>query len=410
MFYKLYWYIAGRQYRVLIGLGIKMPFRSEAQRRYLWANHPEIARKWHEEHGTPDDLPYKVDSKKQKKKIGKKKKGADITQPSPRSLRISPPSVENIFPLLQPDPEIQFAMREKTFPSVFRRLFRTKLNLPKPNMLKTSGYYNNGITSCNEENTMLEKLAERFIRNYLRKIGRGLISSGPLFRSTGYTDDDDDDEEEVIDLREQWRKSVTGKPYTPPSKMPEGISRAMPGSKKLQTPVVDPNQIIKGKKLTPEMVPGMPKEEMDELNKVLRERSRIAPPKKKAPGTGGQNVPQPAPQNQPPPPAPQQAPQYDSIQPKTIEKELPRFSIPSPEQLRPGSVEQNLPRFSIPTPNDRRIEHSEVSMTRPRKYLPKISSDESLRSALEKASSDYYHRINLLLRSILGIDSGSDIL
>jgi hypothetical protein len=26
-----------------------MPFRSEAQRRFLWARHPEIARKWADE-------------------------------------------------------------------------------------------------------------------------------------------------------------------------------------------------------------------------------------------------------------------------------------------------------------------------------------------------------------------------
>lgn len=29
-----------------------MPFRSEKQRRYLWAKHPEIAEKWTEEHGS----------------------------------------------------------------------------------------------------------------------------------------------------------------------------------------------------------------------------------------------------------------------------------------------------------------------------------------------------------------------
>lgn len=29
-----------------------MPFRSENQRRYLWANHPEIARRWTQEHGS----------------------------------------------------------------------------------------------------------------------------------------------------------------------------------------------------------------------------------------------------------------------------------------------------------------------------------------------------------------------
>lgn len=26
-----------------------MPFRSEAQRRYMWANHPDIARRWENE-------------------------------------------------------------------------------------------------------------------------------------------------------------------------------------------------------------------------------------------------------------------------------------------------------------------------------------------------------------------------
>ena len=29
-----------------------MPFRSEKQRRYLWANEPEIARRWTKEHGS----------------------------------------------------------------------------------------------------------------------------------------------------------------------------------------------------------------------------------------------------------------------------------------------------------------------------------------------------------------------
>jgi hypothetical protein len=29
-----------------------MPFQSEAQRRYLWANHPELARRWTEKYGS----------------------------------------------------------------------------------------------------------------------------------------------------------------------------------------------------------------------------------------------------------------------------------------------------------------------------------------------------------------------
>jgi hypothetical protein len=35
-----------------------MPFRSEAQRRYLWANDPKLAKKWADKYGTPKGLPY----------------------------------------------------------------------------------------------------------------------------------------------------------------------------------------------------------------------------------------------------------------------------------------------------------------------------------------------------------------
>lgn len=34
-----------------------MPFQSEAQRRYLWAKHPDIAKRWADKYGTPKDLP-----------------------------------------------------------------------------------------------------------------------------------------------------------------------------------------------------------------------------------------------------------------------------------------------------------------------------------------------------------------
>lgn len=29
-----------------------MPFKSEAQRRYLWSTHPEIAKRWSEKYGS----------------------------------------------------------------------------------------------------------------------------------------------------------------------------------------------------------------------------------------------------------------------------------------------------------------------------------------------------------------------
>lgn len=37
-----------------------MPFRSEAQRKFMFAKHPEIAKRWAHEYGTPKDLPEHV--------------------------------------------------------------------------------------------------------------------------------------------------------------------------------------------------------------------------------------------------------------------------------------------------------------------------------------------------------------
>ena len=45
-----------------------MPFKSEAQRRFLWAQHPEVAQRWADKYGTPKHLPKHV---KRKKKLGK---------------------------------------------------------------------------------------------------------------------------------------------------------------------------------------------------------------------------------------------------------------------------------------------------------------------------------------------------
>lgn len=37
-----------------------MPFKSEAQRRLMWAKHPDIARKWADETGPQPNLPKHV--------------------------------------------------------------------------------------------------------------------------------------------------------------------------------------------------------------------------------------------------------------------------------------------------------------------------------------------------------------
>lgn len=41
-----------------------MPFKSQAQRRYMYKFHPEIAKEWEDKYGTPKHLPYKKKKKK----------------------------------------------------------------------------------------------------------------------------------------------------------------------------------------------------------------------------------------------------------------------------------------------------------------------------------------------------------
>lgn len=50
-----------------------MPFKSEAQRRLMWAKHPEIAKKWAAEYPGQGKLPGHV-AKKKKPKAAKPKK------------------------------------------------------------------------------------------------------------------------------------------------------------------------------------------------------------------------------------------------------------------------------------------------------------------------------------------------
>ena len=38
-----------------------MPFKSEKQRRYMWARHPRIARKWTKKYGSSPRAPKKDD-------------------------------------------------------------------------------------------------------------------------------------------------------------------------------------------------------------------------------------------------------------------------------------------------------------------------------------------------------------
>jgi|WetSurMetagenome_2_1015567.scaffolds.fasta_scaffold210359_2 hypothetical protein len=49
-----------------------MPFKSQAQRKFMFAKHPKIAHEWSEKYGTPEDMPEHVGimAKMKKKKMG----------------------------------------------------------------------------------------------------------------------------------------------------------------------------------------------------------------------------------------------------------------------------------------------------------------------------------------------------
>jgi hypothetical protein len=49
-----------------------MPFQSEAQRRYLWANQPDIARRWAHEFPNQKHLPKRKKKRTTKKHAGRK--------------------------------------------------------------------------------------------------------------------------------------------------------------------------------------------------------------------------------------------------------------------------------------------------------------------------------------------------
>ena len=45
-----------------------MPFKSESQRRFLWAKKPKLARKWSDKYGSPKNLPKHVRQQKQSRR------------------------------------------------------------------------------------------------------------------------------------------------------------------------------------------------------------------------------------------------------------------------------------------------------------------------------------------------------
>lgn len=50
-----------------------MPFKSEAQRKYLYSKHPRLAKRWAKQYGNPKNLPKKLSKGKTKQRVEKSK-------------------------------------------------------------------------------------------------------------------------------------------------------------------------------------------------------------------------------------------------------------------------------------------------------------------------------------------------
>jgi len=50
-----------------------MPFRSEKQRKFMWARHPEIARRWTNKYGSKPQSAFEKIAEVRQKSAGKKK-------------------------------------------------------------------------------------------------------------------------------------------------------------------------------------------------------------------------------------------------------------------------------------------------------------------------------------------------
>lgn len=74
-----------------------MPFKSEAQRKYLFANHPRIARRWAKETSMPEKTRYKNETPSEfRQRMRKKASGLDVSQLRKRAKN-APESKAKIF-------------------------------------------------------------------------------------------------------------------------------------------------------------------------------------------------------------------------------------------------------------------------------------------------------------------------
>lgn len=44
-----------------------MPFKSKAQQKFMFAKHPQIAKRWADKYGVPESLPEKLSKLKKRK-------------------------------------------------------------------------------------------------------------------------------------------------------------------------------------------------------------------------------------------------------------------------------------------------------------------------------------------------------
>lgn len=72
-----------------------MPFKSQAQQKFMFANHPAIARRWASKYGTPKNLPAELSAKLPSGQSRDKKGHSKIT---PKRLPTGNMKKQNVKP------------------------------------------------------------------------------------------------------------------------------------------------------------------------------------------------------------------------------------------------------------------------------------------------------------------------
>ncbi|MEM5809082.1 MAG: hypothetical protein QXH92_04185 [Candidatus Aenigmatarchaeota archaeon] len=134
-----------------------MPFRSDAQRRYLFANHPEIARRWAKKYGIPKNLPEYV-SRKSKNKTKKANMNPTISELASKAAE---EAIDEVAGLEEENTEVE--EEENSKKKKDRKLEKDFENVKQSYIIEDKNMQNNNANTCNmNDMTFEEKVISAF--------------------------------------------------------------------------------------------------------------------------------------------------------------------------------------------------------------------------------------------------------